>query len=312
MDSLQPIRPKPDHNYVAFFLTLNCNLRCPYCINLHDGGSRYTKAKERQLDVDGWIRAANRLVLRDDLPLTIQGGEPTLFKGFYKFVNEVNQDIKMDLMTNMTFNVDEFIRNVPAWRFTRKAPYAPIRVSYHPGQNYIEDLIKKATALQDAGFRIGIYGIEHPSIRDHIFATQEKCLKLGVDFRTKEFLGEWEGKLYGTFKYEGSVCGEHLKRCECRTTELIVDPGGYVFKCHSDLYSGRQPFAHVLDKDFSEEEIDKFRPCNSYGECNPCDVKVKTNRFQIFGHTSVEVRNLGDFPEDEDARVSRSVGNDNG
>lgn len=294
MDILQPITPKLAHNYVAFFLTLNCNLRCPYCINLHDRGSRYTKAKGKQLDADEWIRAANRLVLRDDLPLTLQGGEPTLFKGFYKFVNEVKQDIKMDLMTNMTFNVDEFIKNVPVWRFTREAPYASIRVSYHPGQNNLENLIKKAKALQDAGFRIGIYGIEHPSIRDHIFATKEKCLSLGIDFRTKEFLGVWEGKLYGTFKYEGSVCGERLKRCECRTTELIVDPGGYIYKCHSDLYGGREPFAHVLGEEFTAEEIDKFRPCTAYGDCNPCDVKVKTNRFQIFGHTSVEMRNIQD------------------
>ena len=288
------IRLGDRHNYVAFFMTLNCNLRCPYCINLHDGGSRYDRTGRKHMEAYEWINAANRLVLRDDLPLTLQGGEPTLHKFFFRIVNEVRQEIKMDLMTNMMFNVDAFIKNVPAWRFTREAPYASIRVSYHPGQNRIEDLIDKTFKLQAAGFRIGLYGIMHPDeeIRKHILETQEKCLKLGIDFRTKEFLGEWGGKMYGTFKYEGSVCGDEVKSCECRTTELLVDPAGYVYKCHSDLYEGREPFAHILDEDFTEDKIEEFRPCNVYGVCNPCDVKVKTNRFQIFGHTSVEIRNI--------------------
>ena len=38
----------------------------------------------------------------------------------------------------------------------------------------------------------------------------------------------------------------------------------------------------------------KFRPCEVYGHCNPCDIKVKTNRFQVFGHTSVEIRGIED------------------
>ncbi len=292
MDNLKQIKPLEHHNYVAFFMTLACNLRCSYCINLHDGGSRYNKANRKHMDADDWIKAANRLVLRDDLPLSLQGGEATLYKGFYRFVNEVKEEVQMDLLTNMMFDVDKFIKNVPTWRFKREAPYAAIRVSYHPGQNDIDDLIKKTFKLQDAGFRIGIYGIEHPSILDHIMETKELCLKLGIDFRTKEFLGEWEGKLYGTFKYDGAIHGNEMKYSECMTSEIIVDPAGYVYKCHSDLYNGRNPFAHILDEDFDAKKVEEFRPCNFYGDCNPCDVKVKTNRFQVFGHTSVEMKNI--------------------
>ena len=288
------VQPKSHHNYVAFFLTLSCNLQCSYCINLHGGGSRFTKAKKTHLTPEEWIRAANRLILRDDLPLTFQGGEPTLYKGFYKIVNEVKKEIKMDLLTNMAFDVDAFIKNVPAWRFLRDAPYAAIRVSYHPGQNDINDLIKKTFKMQEAGFRVGLYGVLIPDkeIERHILEVREMCLKMGIDFRTKEFLGKYNGKLYGTFKYENSVNGNQTSHCECKPTELIVDPGGYVYKCHADLYQGRNPIAHILDENFTEEEIDKFWDCYFYGDCNPCDVKVKTNRFQIFGHTSVEIKNI--------------------
>ncbi len=291
---LTPIKLKTRHNYVAFFLTLACNLKCSYCINLHGNGSRYSGGSRKSLSVHEWIEAANRLILREDLPLTLQGGEPTLYKDFYKFVNEVREDIKMDLLTNLTFNVDEFIRNVPSWRFAREAPYAPIRVSYHPGENSLTELIYKTFRLQAAGFRVGIYGLLYPdeALRQHILEAQELCLNMGIDFRTKEFLGEWNGRIYGTMRYEDAVGSTELRSCECRTTELIVDPGGYVYRCHADLYKGRNPVGHILDSDFSITTLDIFRACHFFGDCNPCDVKIKTNRFQIFGHTSVEIRNI--------------------
>lgn len=291
---MKDIAPKEHHNYVAFFLTLACNLQCPYCINTHALKERSAQGIRGQMTASEWVTAGNRLVLRPDLPLTLQGGEPTLHKGFFHIVNEVKPEINMDLMTNLMFDVDAFIKNTPTWRFSREAPYAPIRVSYHPGQNSIDDLITKALKLQDAGFKVGLYGIEHPDeqIRREILTAQEQCLKLGLDFRLKEFLGEYKGILYGTFKHDNSVCGGQFSRCECRTTEIIVDPSGHVFRCHADLYKGRTPIAHILDEDFCEDAIDEFRACNCYGDCNPCDVKVKTNRFQIFGHTSVEIRNV--------------------
>lgn len=292
--NLNYIHLKKHQNYVAFFLTLACNLRCSYCINLHGTGSRYSGAKKSYLTVKEWVESANRLILRNNLPLTLQGGEPTLCKGFYEIVNGVKEEIKMDLLTNMSFDIDIFIKNTPVWRFTRDAPYAAIRASYHPGQNDINDLIKKTLKMQEAGFRVGLYGILVPDeeIKNHILEVQEMCLKMGIDFRTKEFLGVYNRKLYGTFKYKNSVCGNQIGVCECKPSELIVDPGGYVYGCHADLYSGRNPLAHILDENFSEEEIDKFRECYFYGDCNPCDVKVKTNRFQVYGHTSVKIRNI--------------------
>ena len=53
-----------------------------------------------------------------------------------------------------------------------------------------------------------------------------------------------------------------------------------------------KPIRPKQDHNFDEKKIEEFRPCEFYGDCNPCDVKVKTNRFQIFGHTSVEMKNI--------------------
>lgn len=289
----KPITPQEHHNYVAFFLTLACNLSCPWCINSHEA-AKSALAKRKHMSAEQWIAAANRFQLRSDLPITLQGGEPTIFAGFYRFVNEADSRIQMDLMTNLQFNVETFIANVPVSRFSRQAPYAPIRASYHPGQNDAEELMRKALALMNAGFRIGLYAIDSPDpqVKAHIDSVMNEAHQRGIDFRLKEYLGFYQDRLLGAFKYTDSVGATTLHSCQCRTTEFLVDPSGHVFRCHADLYNGKDPIAHILDEDFDEASLQQFRPCDHFGTCNPCDVKIKTNRFQVFGHTSVEIENI--------------------
>ena len=92
----------------------------------------------------------------------------------------------------------------------------------------------------------------------------------------------------GTYKYPDAVSGRVGPTVLCRTSELILGPSGHVYRCHSDLYNEREPVAHILDEDFAIEDV--YRPCDAFGLCNPCDIKVKTNRFQQYGHTSVDIK----------------------
>lgn len=300
-ESLPELELPETTNYVAVFITLACNLDCSYCINLHEDFSHgRRRIITRHLSAEDWIRALDRIPSRPSLPITLQGGEPTVYKPFYDIVSGVREGTHFDLLTNMFFDEDEFIRRVPVERFSREAPYAPIRVSYHPGQNDMPELIRKARKLGDAGFRVGIYGVLHPDQRDEILRWQEKALALGIDFRTKEFLGVDDGEVHGTYAYDGAIDKQFNKFCHCKTTELLIAPSGYVFRCHSDLYETRSPVGHLLDPGFRFEQ--GFLPCFVFGHCNPCDVKVKTNRYQQFGHTSVEVRGIRELTEQEEAR----------
>jgi len=63
-----------------------------------------------------------------------------------------------------------------------------------------------------------------------------------------------------------------------------------IYRCHSDLYEDRESVGNILDPEFEIKDI--YRKCNYFGHCNPCDVKLKTNRFQKFGHTSVKIENV--------------------
>ena len=299
---LKKIKVPKEYNYIASFLTLGCNLSCDYCINLNEKGSTRQQIFQKPMSGKDWAKAINRLDIQNgDLPVTLQGGEPTIHKDFYGIVNLVDEDIKLDLLTNMMFDVDEFIAKIDPKRFTREAKYAAIIVSYHPGQNKIEDLIFKHHKLRDAGFYVGIYAVVTPQNKEHINQAKEIFLSEGIDFRVKEYLG-FDGKeWHGTYKYPEAISQKNEKYCECKTTELIISPSGHVFRCHSDLYENRTPIGHILDPNFTIEQI--YRPCYLFGHCNPCDIKVKTNRHQVFGHTSVDIKNIRELNGSEMERL---------
>lgn len=281
---LAPFIVPQTYNYIAVFLTLHCNLRCSYCINRFGELS----PSRRLLSGQEWVDGLNRIVSSSDLPVTLQGGEPTLHPDFPAIVNGIRPDLNIDLLTNLELDLHRFQELIPPERMRRDAPYASIRVSYHPEVMAIKPLAAKVRLLLDAGFSIGIWGVLHPDWQQEIVRAQEYCTALGIDFRTKDFLGEHAGVMHGSYSYPDACQGQGNRPVGCRTSELIIGPDGGIYRCHSDLYAGREPVGNILDREL--KITTDFRRCDCYGLCNPCDVKLKTNRFQSFGHTSVEIK----------------------
>ena len=294
-----PPEPSPDadlpaielparYNYMAAFLTLKCNLRCSFCINLFGG----SPGEGRFLSGREWLRGLNRIAARPDFPLTLQGGEPSLHPDFYEIIGGLRPDLNIDILTNLRFDVREFMRKVPPDRVKRDAPYASIRVSYHPERMDLDEIRKKCLLLLDSGYSVGIWAIEHPAQLDEVRHARDACLEAGIDFRLKEFLGVHNGELFGTYFYPGAVARKPGPPVRCRTTELLIGPSGHIHRCHSDLYEDRLRLGHISDRDL--EIADTHRACHAFGFCNPCDVKIKTDRFQHYGHTSVEIQPIED------------------
>ncbi|MFC1807320.1 radical SAM protein [Candidatus Omnitrophota bacterium] len=284
---MREIQVPKNYNYIGVFLTFSCNLNCSYCINNFEDGL----LRRELISGEDWVKFLNRIVSRSDLPITLQGGEPSLHPDFSYIINNLKPELNIDILTNLTFNIDEFMSKVDPRRIKRDSPYASIRVSYHPQTMGFEDTVKKALKLQENGYSIGIWSVLHPEYNDHILESQKKCKDLGIDFRTKEFLGEYNGKLYGMYKFEDACAKKSKKKVLCRTTEFLIDPQAKIYRCHHDIYKGDNPIGSLSDENFQLDN--KFRECEYFGYCNPCDIKVKTNRFQQFGHTSVEVKFIG-------------------
>ncbi len=272
------------YNYIGAFLTFRCNLGCSYCINKE--GSIVIKRKEMSgLD---WIETINRL--DSQLSITLGGGEPTLHDGFYQIVEGITPSThKIDLLTNLQFDTDEFVRRVKPDRFSvSDIPfYHAIRASYHPRDMDKKETIEKVRKLTDSGFNIGLFGIMHPEFINDNMEMAFLCGKANVPFYVKDFLGRIDGKMYGYFKYHEGVDGIP-KQAECRTRELLISPEGLVYRCHRDLYHAENPVGDIKGDCFAVE--DKFRGCDKYGLCNPCDVKAKTNRYLKGIECQVEIR----------------------
>ncbi len=285
--NLKTVKLPANYNYIACFLTLECNLKCNYCIN-HFRAKQFSKRK--LITGKEWVLLLNRLECPGDLPVTLQGGEPSLHPDFTWIINNLRKDLPIDILTNLNFDIDDFIGEVNPLRLKRNAPYASIRASYHPGYMDLDRLISKTMKLTAAGFSIGIFSVLYPPFIEQVQRAKEQCQKAGIDFRTKEFLGEYNKKIYGTYRYPEAVGSLKFKHCLCKTSEMIIGTQGDVYRCHHDFYKNFSPVGNLLDPDFEARDI--FRECDSFGDCNPCDIKVKTDRFQVYGHSSVEIKEI--------------------
>jgi hypothetical protein len=290
--SLKPILVPLEYDYIGAYLTDRCHLRCEYCITRHHG-AQYGRSQVQSMEPHEWIRGLNRLELPADVPITLQGGEPFLYKGIWDILENVRH--KMDILTALPpfLTRRDFLRlRTLEWN-RRVAPYPRIRVSFHPGQNHYEDLIRRIADLQDI-VSIGMYYLDEPATGpEKIAAIRAVASQYGVEVRRKEFLGRWGQQVYGTYLYPEAVSGiRQSVPVWCRNTVIPIAPDGKVYRCHSDLYFQRKTLAlgHLLDVQFAFPG--HHLVCDNFGLCSECDVKIKTNRFQQYGYTSVDIRRM--------------------
>lgn len=283
---LLPKLKVPDSlNYIGAFVTMSCNLKCSYCINDPEQADHRSELFPMQnasshigLTPDEWVQAINRLPVREDLPITLCGGEPTIYygnSGLSTIVN--NTENYYDLLTNMG-NMKFFEQLSSPKQLQRNSPYPSIRVSWHESEmnrayNGISDLVKRCESLSNFGFTVtdsntsdvGIYMVAHPS------NTKPDASEYAyrVLFGTKEFLGTHEGKLYGTYAYKHSTdlvsSGKHhtTLECDCLTYELLIDPMGFIWSCHNFLY---QAWANGgLKKEFFDLKKQSYNFVDNHG-----------------------------------------------
>lgn len=259
-----------------------------------------------EISGEKWVEALNRIEAPKEVPFSFTGGEPSLHKDFIYILNNLKPESGIDIFTNLWWSEDKlnkFIREVSPERINNYAPFPSIRASYHPEQmGGGEKLIKNAIGLKEAGFDIGIECVMYPTpsqlsdLRDMAL----RCRNANISFRPKAFIGIYKGVdnlgrpfsiLHGNYsKYPGAVFSEKTLECECKTSNLLINPRGDVYRCQRDLLLTENSIGSLLDQDFQIRDI--FRPCNKYGECHPCDVEVKTDNQQQLGHTSVEIKDV--------------------
>src|SRR3989344_50995 len=260
------IKLPENYSYIAAFLTMRCNLGCSYCLNNLKGSKEFNRVKFKEISGKEWVKALNKIESRPEVPVTLSGGEPFLHPDFVEIINNLKPGLNIDILTNLQWPesfMERFIREVNPKRLRRDSKYASIRVSYHPAQMDARKLAENVKKLQDAGFSIGVWGILYPG-SDHLSAINQMqfiCKDYGIDFRIKEYTGEYGGELYGDYsKYKNSILQGSTNNVLCKTSELIIGPNGNVYRCHRDLYAEENPVGNINDDEFQISE--EFRRCN--------------------------------------------------
>jgi sulfatase maturation enzyme AslB (radical SAM superfamily) len=220
---------------------------------------------------DFWIENLNKL--ETDLSITIGGGEPTLHKDFYNIIKGLKH--KVELLTNLSFNVKQFVTELNPYDFNTNRSFAPIRVSYHAEFMDVYEILDKIQYLVDNGFKVGLYcvNVEQNQSAIEIFKRVISDIP-NLVFETKPLLNN-------TIK----IGTKQDKSILCKTHELLLAPNGNIFKCHRDLYKHQEVLGNIaLITEISSE----FRFCNNYMECHPCDTKIKRDRFGNPGYCAVD------------------------
>tara|TARA_Y100000310_G_C20519760_1_gene733066 strand:- start:156 stop:986 length:831 start_codon:yes stop_codon:yes gene_type:complete len=253
-----------------------------------------------------WVQALNRIDSKMGVPVSLLGGEPALHKDFIYIINNIKPELNIDILTNLWWSdkeMSKFIGEVSPERVNRDALYPSIRVSYHPGEmGEGEKLIDNAMRLKEAGFNIGMEGVMYPSA-DQLESLERmaiRCKGKGLGFRVKSFIGVYDGKddtgrpfsmTYGNYsKYPGAMDGKKGLEKMCKTSIFLINPNLDIYRCQRDLLLSENSTGNLADPSFKLQDV--YRPCNNYGECHPCDVKVKTNNRQQLGNTDVEIKDM--------------------
>ena len=109
-----------------------------------------------------------------------------------------------------------------------------------------------------------------------------------IYFFVKEFLGKYNNQLFGHYRYPNAIDNPPMK-VECRTSELLIDSAGNIYKCHRDLYYNEHSVGNIAIEDPIEF---KFRECNACGQCNVCDIKNKIDRTLNSSRCNVTIKEI--------------------
>lgn len=249
------------------YLTLLCNLDCPYCSD----GLAYDKSKMQYEGLSGtqWISVINAL---PGEAVIFTGGEPTLHPDLPMIVNGIRQP-NVRIYTNLSYNVqkvlDKITKPVSVWG------------SFHPNNSEVtlEKYMKKVKIL-----------LEHPIILDaSIHAIIEKSNGEREDFDQfqKAFneagihLQLDEDQFFAN-NYGSQACDFNSKQTvQCTMNRMLVGPDGRRKICVSKMVRRAQ------DADVALDDSLPMIVCDEFGMCSPCDEVANIEFLEPQGQESV-------------------------
>jgi len=172
----------PERVCITWYINVACNYRCPYC--------QPEKYIERRENFEKIIKIWEKIYM-DYGPchISFSGGEPTIYPDFFKMLKGLVKYHTIELITNLSFNVDKFINN-----FTPEQ--ARIGASFHPDMVDFESFFEKVKKIHLNEFEIWVTYVGYPPNLGKLGYYKERVEELGVHFSILPFNGSYNGKNY--------------------------------------------------------------------------------------------------------------------
>lgn len=230
------------------YLSLRCNLRCPYC---SDGlGYDYSEMGYKLLLGAEWIKIINSLLGN---AVIFTGGEPLFHPDVAEIINHVNKQ-HIHLYSNFNHNVDDFLKKL------KKQIYYSI--SFHPNNKSVklEKTLKNLEALKRSNkyLRISLVSIDHPS-NGSMGNYEKKFAEAG--FKLSILRNQYQTNLISN-----DACSfKDRKKVKCFYDRFYLGPNGKRYICVSKLVRNKK--RGIIELNEKNPEI----ICEEFGFCSPCD-----------------------------------------
>lgn len=239
----------PSHfdGWLRIYPTLECNLRCSYCVHSHNEQESkvhsYSNVSWEQWA--GFINEAGRNVI-------ITGGEPFLYQGLIELINAVRPEIKVKLYTNFSQPVEEFVSKCqrPVVFFA----------SYHPGAGPVEKFLATVEKVRSyKQFRGTIHMVGWEKQLDAL-------KKIRKEFQRKKWFVYIDQDQYSL----SSSCSMSFRQnVRCTRRIYLIAPDGNRYHCVSRMLRRKCALGNVFQEGLGPAKV--TIECPDYGFCNPCD-----------------------------------------
>jgi len=259
-----------------------CNYRCAYCNAPKPEKPDFNEKEQNRvlyLGVEEWVQAWGNIYKKyGRCRIRLDGGEPSVYPSFIDLVAKVSRQHLLQINTNLSFNIESFIKVV-------RPDMVRIDASFHPEYTTLEDFLHKILTLNENGFKVVVSVVAYPPFLDKIKGYKQPFESRRIPFLIHPFSGEFNGKSYpcayemceiskiysvdeasklimGWRKGEKNITKGKL----CRMGQIYgrIYPSGDVYRCCAE--GGMLKIGNILDHAF--QLLDDALECGS--ESCPC------------------------------------------
>lgn len=187
-ECLYPRKNEPHKVFFTWQITYKCNYKCTYCHAPKHGQKNVVDTSI--ISKEEWVKIWNNVYnMYGECEINISGGEPSIYPNFFDIVQEIIKKHKVEIVTNLSFNVENNLDNLNPERVRFAA-------SFHPQHVSVEEFSAKIKKIKKAGFIVTTNFVPWPPFFDKVEYYKKVFDRNNINVVLQPFVGTYDGKKY--------------------------------------------------------------------------------------------------------------------